>query len=77
MTVPDNGNGLRMAIGVAFEYQQESMLELLSSGDGILYFCDDRNPKPIGRYKPLALDEVAGYEAWTMVKATGQAFTFE
>lgn len=77
VTLPSGADGLRAIMGVAFEYQQESVLAIIETGHAFLHYCEPVPVEPIGQYKPLALDELEAYEAWTVVKATGQAFTFE
>src|SRR5690625_4306082 len=71
----DTNSSRRSMLSLAVEYQQESVLAIRDE-KALLYYCGQDLVEPIGRYKALALGEVAGYEAWSMVKATGQAFTF-
>lgn len=58
---------------IARMFDQDSILRISRSGDGILYFCDHRDPMPIGRYQAC---QPGTAEAWTRIRATGEAFTF-
>lgn len=75
VTVRDTNNSLRSMLKLAAEYQQESVLAIRGE-NAHLHYCGRDDVELIGRYKALTLDEMEGFEAWSVVKATGQAFTF-
>jgi hypothetical protein len=59
---------------LARQYQQDSILEVSSTGRGVLHFNDTRDSVEIGHY--LAIDDTSGHQAWTRVIGTGETFTF-
>lgn len=71
----DTNNSLRSILRLAAEYQQESVLAVRGE-NAHLHYCGRDDVELIGRYKALTLDELAGHDAWTVNKATGEAFTF-
>ena len=64
---------IRNIRNIARMFDQDSVLRISRRGGGVLYFCDDRDPQPIGQYQACQPGTV---EAWTRIRATGEAFTF-
>ena len=61
---------------LALRYDQESILMITPDGSGTLGFMDGRDPMPIGRMVAVDPMALADLEAYSIIKATGEAFTF-
>jgi len=51
-------------------------LMITPDGSGTLGFMDGRDPMPIGRMVAVDPMALADLEAYSIIKATGEAFTF-
>lgn len=71
---------LNAILELGHEFQQDSILLVMSDGSGTLGFMDGRDPMHIGHMVnigPDRLAELATLEAFSVIKSTGEAFTFE
>ena len=62
------------ALGQAFH--QDSVLAVTPDGAGILAYMDGRAQDEIGQMVAAAPAELEGLEAYSVIKSTGEAFTF-
>ena len=76
ITGPNSMALLNAILETGIEYQQDSILMVTADGRGTLGFMDGRDPMPIGRMTAVDPAELEGLEAYSVIKSTGEAFTF-
>lgn len=76
ITGPHNMALLNAILEAGHEFRQESILMITPGGSGTLAFMDGRDPMPIGQMVAVDPMALADLEAYSIIKATGEAFTF-
>lgn len=76
VVMPATSASLFAMMVLARSFEQESVLAVIENGQAYLHFCEHTQLENIGRYKAITKEDTAGLEAWSVVKATGEAFTF-